>query len=98
MCGICGEIRFDGSKPDQSKMHHMMDSLAKRGPDYSDEYQHDNIYLGHRRLSVIDVSSKSHQPMIDKKSNTVIVFNGVIYNFKELRELLIKKGSQLSVS
>ena len=96
MCGICGEMRFDGDKPNQSKMLNMMDSIAKRGPDHGDEYQYDNIYLGHRRLSVIDISSKSHQPMIDKKTGNAIVFNGVVYNFKELRKLLIKKGYSFS--
>ena len=92
MCGICGEIRFNDTRVDRSKIRHMMQSIAKRGPDHSDEYQNNNVYLGHRRLSVIDISSKSHQPMIDEKSNKVIVFNGVIYNYKEIRELLINKG------
>ena len=96
MCGICGEMRFDGDEPNQSKMHNMMDSIAKRGPDHRDEYRHGNIYLGHRRLSVIDISSKSNQPMMDAKSGRVIVFNGVIYNYKELRELLKKKGYRFS--
>ena len=92
MCGICGEIRFNDTHVDESKMRHMMESIAKRGPDHSDEYQHNNVYLGHRRLSIIDISSKSHQPMVDEKSKKAIVFNGVIYNYKEIRELLLKKG------
>jgi asparagine synthase (glutamine-hydrolysing) len=92
MCGICGEIRFNDTRVDESKMRHMMKSIAKRGPDHSDEYQHNNVYLGHRRLSIIDISSKSHQPMVDEKSKKAIVFNGVIYNYKEIRELLLKKG------
>ena len=96
MCGIFGEIRFDDTCVDLSKMHYMMDSVSKRGPDHGDEYQDDNIYLGHRRLSVIDISDKSNQPMIDKKTGNIIVFNGVIYNFKELRKLLIKKGYNFS--
>ena len=49
-----------------------------------------NIFLGHKRLSVIDVSSRSNQPMED--NNLVIVFNGVIFNYKKLRDKLIKKG------
>ena len=96
MCGICGEIRFNDTRVDESKIRHMMQSIAKRGPDHSDEYQHNNVYLGHRRLSVIDISSKSHQPMVDEKSKKVIVFNGVIYNYKEIRELLINKGYSFS--
>ena len=96
MCGICGEIRFDDTHIDLSKMRSMIDSISKRGPDHGDDYQLDNIYLGHRRLSIIDVSSKSHQPMIDQKTGNIIVFNGVIYNFKELRKLLIKKGYKFS--
>ena len=97
MCGICGEIRFDDTHVDLSKMRSMIDSISKRGPDHGDEYKLDNIYLGHRRLSIIDVSSKSHQPMIDQKTGNIIVFNGVIYNFKELRKLLIKKQNKLQV-
>ena len=96
MCGICGEIRFNDTRVDESKMRHMMESIAKRGPDHSDEYQHNNVYLGHRRLSVIDISSKSHQPMIDEKSKKAIVFNGVIYNYKEIRKFLAKKGYNFS--
>ena len=96
MCGICGEIRFNDTRVDESKMRHMMESIAKRGPDHSDEYQHNNVYLGHHRLSVIDVSNKSHQPMVDEKSKKAIVFNGVIYNYKEIRGLLVKKGYNFS--
>tara|TARA_B100001996_G_scaffold234783_1_gene181237 strand:- start:1388 stop:3163 length:1776 start_codon:yes stop_codon:yes gene_type:complete len=92
MCGICGEIRFNKSKTDSVKAEHMMQSIKSRGPDNKGLYLHNNIFLGHRRLSIIDVSDKSNQPLIDKKLNLIVVFNGVIYNYKDLRKTLIKKG------
>lgn len=92
MCGICGEIKFNKSKIDSVKAEHMMQSIKSRGPDNKGIYSHKNIFLGHRRLSIIDVSNKSNQPLIDKKLNLIVVFNGVIYNYKDLRTTLIKKG------
>tara|TARA_B100001996_G_scaffold34335_1_gene25705 strand:+ start:1643 stop:3418 length:1776 start_codon:yes stop_codon:yes gene_type:complete len=92
MCGICGEIRFNKSKIDSAKAEYMMQSIKSRGPDNKGTYLHKNIFLGHRRLSIIDVSAQSNQPLVDKKLNLIVVFNGVIYNYKDLRKTLIKKG------
>ena len=92
MCGICGEIGFNKSKIDSVKTEHMLQSIKSRGPDHKGSYLHKNIFLGHRRLSIIDVSNKSNQPLIDKKLNLIVVFNGVIYNYKDLRKTLIKQG------
>ena len=72
----------------------MLESIASRGPDNTGQYKDDNIFLGHKRLSVIDISSKSNQPM--EENNLVIVFNGVIFNYKELRNFLIKEGYKFS--
>jgi asparagine synthase (glutamine-hydrolysing) len=67
-----------------------MDSIASRGNDSKGTYKEKNIFLGHHRLSIIDTSDKSNQPM--KINDLVIIFNGVIYNYKELRKNLITKG------
>ena len=90
MCGICGEFRFDNIKINDVRSSHMMRAITPRGPDHTGEFQYRNIFLGHKRLSVIDISSKSNQPMED--DNLIIVFNGVIFNYKELRDQLTMKG------
>ena len=90
MCGICGEFRFDNIKISDVRSYNMMKAITPRGPDHTGEFKDKNIFLGHKRLSVIDVSSRSNQPMED--NNLVIVFNGVIFNYKKLRDKLIKKG------
>ncbi len=90
MCGICGEFRFNKSQFDNFKLTKLMDSIASRGNDSKGTYKEKNIFLGHHRLSIIDTSDKSNQPM--KINDLVIIFNGVIYNYKELRKNLITKG------
>ena len=88
MCGICGELRFDGSAPDQSTLRRMAGTLVRRGPDASGEYFSGPLAFGHRRLAVIDLSERSNQPMVDDALGLVLVFNGTIYNYPELREQL----------
>jgi asparagine synthase (glutamine-hydrolysing) len=90
MCGICGEFKFNKSKFDDVKLTKLMDSIASRGNDSKGTYKEKNIFLGHHRLSIIDTSDKSNQPM--KINDLVIIFNGVIYNYKKLRKNLISKG------
>jgi asparagine synthase (glutamine-hydrolysing) len=90
MCGICGEFRFNKSQFDDVKLTKLMNSIASRGNDSKGTYKEKNIFLGHHRLSIIDTSDKSNQPM--KINTLVIVFNGVIYNYKKLRKNLISKG------
>jgi asparagine synthase (glutamine-hydrolysing) len=92
MCGICGELRFDGLSPDKSTLAKMTEQLARRGPDASGEYFSGPVAFGHRRLSVIDLSERSSQPMVDAALGLVLVFNGTIYNYPELREQLRGKG------
>ena len=96
MCGICGEFRFDGSKPDNQSIRKMMTKLESRGPDSAGEFASQSIALGHRRLSIIDLSEKSNQPMIDKELGLTLVFNGTIYNYPSLRKSLIEKGYHFS--
>jgi asparagine synthase (glutamine-hydrolysing) len=90
MCGICGEFKFNKSQFDDVRLTKLMDSIASRGNDSKGTYKEKNIFLGHHRLSIIDTSDKSNQPM--KINDLVIIFNGVIYNYKELRKNLITKG------
>ena len=94
MCGICGELRFDGQAPLRETLEAMTGRLARRGPDASGFYSAGPLALGHRRLAVIDLSERSNQPMVDETLGLVLVFNGTIYNYPELREQLIEKGYQ----
>jgi asparagine synthase (glutamine-hydrolysing) len=92
MCGICGELRFDGQAPDEAVLTSMIDTLARRGPDAGGQYISGPVAFGHRRLAVIDLSARSSQPMVDSALDLVLVFNGTIYNYPELREQLGAKG------
>ena len=92
MCGICGEIRFDGSAPSVAAVATMADVLAPRGPDASGVVARGHVGFGHRRLRILDLSEKSQQPMIDADLGLTIVFNGCIYNFRALRAELEQRG------
>ena len=94
MCGICGELRFDGAVPDIAAIGRMSDQLARRGPDHAGTYQDGPLAFGHRRLSIIDLSSHGHQPMVDAALQLALVFNGTLYNYRELRAELQAKGYQ----
>ena len=92
MCGICGQLRFDGDTPSSESLDNMMNKLARRGPDSNGKWLEGKIGFGHQRLSIIDLSSSGSQPMIDNLLKLTLVFNGTIYNYKELRSRLISKG------
>ncbi|MBE7195190.1 N-acetylglutaminylglutamine amidotransferase [Gordonia polyisoprenivorans] len=92
MCGVCGEIRFDGSAPDVSSVDAMTAAMTRRGPDASGVYMKGNVALGHRRLKIIDLSERGGQPMVDPELGLALVFNGCIYNYQELRHELEGKG------
>lgn len=95
MCGISGFIGHGT----QADLRRMTDALTHRGPDDAG-YWHDvgsGVYLGHRRLSILDLTG-GHQPMLDAENDHVIVFNGEIYNFAELRAELAAKGHQFQTS
>ena len=89
MCGIVGFINKDNNKEEIIKK--MMKRIEHRGPDGEGTYIDDNIALGHKRLSIIDLST-GNQPMFNENERYVIIFNGEIYNYLELREELIKKN------
>ena len=92
MCGIGGELRLDGGEPDGALMGRMLRRLARRGPDHEGTWSDGPLLLGHRRLSVIDLSDRSNQPMVDPELGLALVFNGTIYNYRELRRDLLAKG------
>ena len=92
MCGICGQLRFDGDTPSSESLDNMMNKLARRGPDSNGKWLEGKIGFGHQRLSIIDLSSSGSQPMIDSLLKLTLVFNGTIYNYKQLRSRLIGKG------
>ena len=92
MCGICGELRFDGTTPDARVLQRMLPALARRGPDAEGTWQQGPVQFGQRRLAVIDLTARSNQPMVDKKFGLTIVFNGAIYNYPQLRQQFITEG------
>ena len=92
MCGVCGEIRFDGAQPSLAATQAMADTLAPRGPDAAGFFSQGAVAFGHRRLSILDLSATGQQPMVDADLGLAIVFNGCIYNFRELRRMLETKG------
>ncbi len=92
MCGICGKLNFDRSRPvDHELLRRMMDVIGHRGPDGGGEYLSGPVGLGHRRLSIIDLNTGS-QPISNEDGTVWVVYNGEIYNFRELRTELEARG------
>ncbi len=91
MCGIAGELRR-GAPPDRDALLRMSDVLAPRGPDGHGLWLDGDAGLAHRRLSIIDLSERGAQPMVDEALGLTIVFNGIIYNHRELRAELERAG------
>ncbi|NNF01928.1 MAG: asparagine synthase (glutamine-hydrolyzing), partial [Bacteroidia bacterium] len=99
MCGIAGYIiNTDESASMRDKLLSATNCLQSRGPDSSGIYQDRNVGLGHRRLSIIDLSQEAAQPMSDVEDRYTLCFNGEIYNYLQLREDLIKNGTQFRSS
>ncbi|MFJ4776274.1 N-acetylglutaminylglutamine amidotransferase [Streptomyces sp. NPDC088762] len=88
MCGLSGEVRFDGGRPDVAAVERMTDELEPRGPDGRGVWSQGAVALGHRRLKIIDLSENGAQPMTDAQLGITAVFNGCIYNHRELRRRL----------
>src|SRR5688572_11848710 len=93
MCGFVAILGSDPTLPQRWGKKRLLDSIAHRGPDSEGEWQDRGVYLGHRRLSIIDLAT-GNQPMVSWDGRYVIVFNGEIYNFPELRELLSARGAK----
>jgi asparagine synthase (glutamine-hydrolysing) len=94
MCGICGELTFDGAPVRAETIVSMRDRLEHRGPDDRGVFVSDDrrAGLGFRRLAIIDVSPLGNQPMANEDGTVRVAFNGEIYNFQELRSRLIANG------
>ena len=92
MCGIAGDLRFDETFADGETLNRMADKLAPRGPDGYGVHIHKHCGLAHRRLKIIDLTETGHQPMVDSELGLDLVFNGCIYNHKDLRQTLEGMG------
>ena len=95
MCGIFGVASINGLKG--INIRSSTDTLYHRGPDDYGDYQDDYVAIGHRRLSIIDLDG-GHQPMINNKKTSIIIFNGEIYNYREIKKSLEKKGYVFSTN
>jgi asparagine synthase (glutamine-hydrolysing) len=96
MCGICGIYHFDNLRGVQpSSLKAMAHAIRHRGPDDQGEYFDGPVGLGHKRLSIIDLSKAAHQPMSTEDGRFWIIFNGEIYNYQELRQPLVQRGHNL---
>ncbi len=92
MCGICGIIHFNNRPVQEEKIKTMMQKMKHRGPDDEGIFTKGNVGLGFVRLSIIDLSPGGHQPKFSNDGRLVIVFNGEIFNYIEIRDELRKKG------
>ncbi|WP_374498104.1 asparagine synthase (glutamine-hydrolyzing) [Vogesella indigofera] len=92
MCGITGLIHLDGAPVSPVVLRHMTDAIAHRGPDGEGQWVEGNVGLGHRRLAIIDLSPAGHQPMLSSSHRYVLVYNGEVYNYQELRGELEAEG------
>jgi asparagine synthase (glutamine-hydrolysing) len=94
MCGIAGIVHRDGAAIEVADLERMLDRMAHRGPDDAGTYVAPGVGLGHRRLSIIDVSTAGHQPMPSPDRQCWITYNGEIYNYREVRRSLEQAGRQ----
>ncbi len=93
MCGIVGAVRAGGAPPmDEARLLQMRDAIRHRGPDDAGHFLDEGVALGSRRLSIIDLSERGHMPMRSPDGRYVIVYNGEVYNFQELRRPLEARG------
>ncbi len=93
MCGIAGVLGSTPHRMDARAMGAMLDALARRGPDDEGVWNERGVWLGHRRLSIVDLSSAGHQPMVSANGRFVITLNGEIYNHRSLRRVIEAAGS-----
>src|SRR5688572_21776778 len=92
MCGICGIVAFDHQEQvEHAQIETMNNQIGHRGPDGHGYYVKGNVALGHRRLSIIDLSG-GHQPLTNEDGTVWIAFNGEIYNHNDLHKELVSRG------
>ena len=92
MCGISGFFTQENLDNRKEIIHSMNHKLSHRGPDGEGYYSDQFVSLGHKRLAIIDLNNRSNQPFIDASSNFIIVFNGEIYNYLEIKKILVSEG------
>lgn len=92
MCGICGVVRLDGQAVAPNAVAKMSAAVAHRGPDGDGVWTDGAVGLGHRRLAIIDLSPTGHQPMTNETGDVLIVYNGELYNYQNLRIELEARG------
>src|SRR5438105_7387197 len=102
MCGINAIYAFDPAAPliKPNELNRTRDAMRARGPDAAGQWISADwrVGLGHRRLSIIDVSDRANQPMRSREGDLTIVFNGEIYNYRELRDALISVGERFDTT
>ena len=96
MCGIAGIFNLNGKPVSPVNLRKMTDAIAHRGPDGEGFFTDSFLGFGHRRLAIIDLSPAGHQPMMTKDGNYVIIYNGEVYNFQELRLELQALGHEFT--
>lgn len=95
MCGIVGLVRFAGGPVDAAQIETMRDSIRHRGPDDQGAFTEGGVGIGMCRLSIVDLSPSGHQPLFNEDASVAVVFNGEIYNHRDLRSRLLAKGHVL---
>ena len=98
MCGIFSVVNEHGLRNSKEEFKAALRRLAHRGPDNEGIFQDERVFLGHRRLSIIDTSPAGDQPMSSADGMVVIVFNGQIYNFKAIKKNLERKGHKFETN
>jgi asparagine synthase (glutamine-hydrolysing) len=96
MCGIAGHLSFDGRAADAAVLQTMMAGVAHRGPDAAGSHASGPAVLGHRRLKIIDLTDAAGQPMTNEDGTIWLTYNGEIYNFREIREELERRGHRFA--
>src|SRR6185503_47228 len=94
MCGIVGIVNLNGAPAEHASLQRMTDAVAHRGPDGEGHFVEGAVGLGHRRLAIIDLSPAGRQPMSTEDGRHVLIYNGEIYNFRELRVELEAAGAR----
>src|SRR5438445_2636631 len=92
MCGIAGLLHLDGSPVPRETIEAMCERIRHRGPDDHGFWSNDGVGLGHRRLSIIDLSPRGRNPMANEDESVWLIFNGEIYNYRDLKPPLINAG------
>jgi asparagine synthase (glutamine-hydrolysing) len=97
VCGIVGAVGL-AREPAPDLVERVLDSIRHRGPDASGHVFREGTWLGSRRLKILDLRDEANQPMVDEATGVVLVYNGELYNFLELREQLERKGHRFQTS